>query len=219
MTKLTTRALMVAGAVLLAAAFAVPAFAAYPPEGASVSTQDSSGRPDSTFQRNERFIVRGSDFDGDTNVTIEFEQSPGVELAETRTNSSGNFAVRVTVPGSAQNGSATIRATGGGESATAGITIVSAGGVVNLPATGQPIASYALWGFTLVAFGGFLLVMTYRRWQMHRLAAAVITGRVWVPTDDVKPTGPSERVATRQSHMSRSAVEELKRDVRRWTSD
>ena len=69
-----------------------------------------------------RVTVSGKCFRAATDVEINLNSAP-VRLITVRSDANGNFTVTVTIPSSTSNGSHTISATGGGETASAGITV------------------------------------------------------------------------------------------------
>lgn len=148
-----------------------------PPSGASCRTLDSRDAPATLFSSGDRIVVTGESFPVSAVVTVEFVQGSTTELARMNADATRRFSTRsqaTRIPSSAELGSATVRASGGGSSATCAIQVLSS---ATLPSSGtQNTGALGLWGFALFVFGSLLTVISLRKWRASRLAAAVAGG-------------------------------------------
>jgi hypothetical protein len=157
-------------AVLFVGSGSAPAFA-QAARPATCSTFNAESEPASTFSAGDAVTVRGTGFGPRSVVLVNFQQDTRtVELARATTNDLGAFRVSdAQIPDSVVGGKASIRALDARGSATCNITVKGSG---KDEESGLG-ALYVVWGGLLAVFGGFLGLVTYRRWKADRLREAM----------------------------------------------
>lgn len=158
MKRLIAVSVAVIGMIIAAASIGVSA-SAYPP-GTSPTIALSS----STVGCGSSLVVSGQNFAPNSSVELTLH-SGAIDLGTVTTDGSGAFSAEVTIPSSVGAGSHEIEATGGGEIATAFVTVTCAGAPGGPPpVAGTGVAILSIGGVGLVLLiGGGLLVMAGRR--------------------------------------------------------
>lgn len=190
-------------------AFLAPVSAAQAPPIPAVRVLGDGLEPRTSFDPGERFAVEGTGFPPNATVVVTLESGDGShELGTQTSRDDGSFLARLRLPARTVVGAATVRASGGGVSATAAVAV----GAQATPDEGA--AALWPWAVALAAVAAYTFVV-WRRTGARRQATGE-RGPKRADTDEAPgpaPAAPRERKKKERSDR----VRKLSDDVSAWT--